>query len=275
MPFLLCSSGIAIEQLLGSLSMAVCLQLVYLGQAAHVLVGEVNVAAEDDLVGVHVVGAIVEAQAGVCIDALVANGGGLGEVDEIGGHGGIHVDAIGGEERGRVGEGDGLVEGEGEGEAGEGQVHVVVGRRGRRGRWVLRRGSAVHVEVEGRGGEVVEAVMMGVGMVVGEVAGRSYEHAVAAIVTQCQVAGAKICAKAVSVCVRAAQGWLAGGMPAAGMGQWARTLWRVVSILGVQQNGGAIGRKRRGLWILRRGVLAAMAHSSSGHGVGQRRGWWR
>ena len=171
---------VAIEQLFGGLGVALCLQLVDLGQAAHVAVGEGDVATQDDLVCVHVVGAIVEAQARKGIDSLVADGG--------------------------LRERDGVVERDG-----RGQVQVVVGRSVQvradgEGRHALRRGSsggrAFHVDEAGNGrgerggswGRRSRAVVGGmVGAGIFAVAGRGYEHAAAAMVVEGK--GAGFCAK--------------------------------------------------------------------------------
>ena len=109
--------------------MALCVQCLGLDKALHVSVREIEIAAQGDLIGMHVVGAVIEAQTREGVDALVASKVLLREVHghQAGGHaqaahvhvhihvhghvrhvGHVHSETHGERLRGR--HGDGLVE---------------------------------------------------------------------------------------------------------------------------------------------------------------------
>ena len=57
-----------------SLHMALCVQCLGLDKALHVSVREIEIAAQGDLIGMHVVGAVIEAQTRKGCEALIGRG---------------------------------------------------------------------------------------------------------------------------------------------------------------------------------------------------------
>ena len=161
------------------------LALLGLGEAHHVSVGKMEVAPEGDLVGVHIVRAVVEAQTRKSCEALICrrrqdllHGWELGQIH---GHAAAHVGAVqlarlqkvgGGMERRHVG--------------GEGVVHGgVVAADGRHGRRIAGRGFHVGNALFGsRREDGVGGIILGIHMVFVQFR-RGYGHAAAAILERC------------------------------------------------------------------------------------------